>query len=211
MLIEEKLSKYIDLLASDSSMPGGGSAAALVSAMGAGLVEMGMHFTMDKESFKNLDEDIKKELLTKIERVAELRLEQKKLIDEDTEAFNEVLKAFKLSKDTEEERKLRREKILEGYKKALSVPLQCYRLSLELLRLQLLFVKYINKGLITDIGIGSIFAYSALESSELNILINLKEIRDNEYKEKILKELETSKEEAINLKREILGIVENRI
>lgn len=207
MYINKSLKEYGEQVASNSSMPGGGSVAGLVSSLGGALTLMVMSLTQDKKAFKELDKSIQTDMLEKSKKIESLREELDLIVDEDTKAFNSVLESFRLPNNTEEEKETRKNSIKEGYKKALSVPLRCMELSLEILRNQKLFAVNGNPGLITDVGIGSILTYSAMESSKLNILINLREISDEEYKREIEDRISNNMKMGRECKEEILKIV----
>lgn len=207
MYINNSLKEYGEQIASNSSMPGGGSVAGLVSSLGAALTIMVMSLTQDKKAFKELDKSIQIDMLERSKKIESLREELNSIVDDDTKAFNSVLESFKLPNNTEEEKETRKKSIEKGYKKALSIPLRCMELSLEILENQKIFAINGNPGLITDVGIGSILAYSAMESSKLNILINLREIRDKEYRREIEDKISDNMKKGIEYKEEILKIV----
>lgn len=207
MYIAKSLKEYVYDVSSDKSMPGGGSVAALVGSLGGALTNMLMNLTKNKKSFKDLDEEIQEEMLKESKEIDHIIEELNLIIDEDTKAFNSVLEAFKLPKDNDEEKNIRKRAIEEGYKEALSVPLKCMELSLEVMEKQKLFARYGNPGLITDVGIGSILAFSAIESSKLNVMINLNGIEDEEYKKEIDIRVSSILTRGKVLKKEILDIV----
>lgn len=207
MYIDKSLKQYIDDVSSEKSMPGGGSVAALVGSLGAALTNMVMNLTKDKKVFKELDENIQTAMIEGSKEIDIIRKELNKIIDEDTRAFNSVLEAFRLPKITEKEILKRQIAIEEGYKKALSVPLKCMELSLSILEKQKIFAAHGNQGLITDVGIGSILAYSAIESSKLNVKINLNGIKDEKYRKEIEEKINSILKEGKKLKEESLDIV----
>ena len=133
------------------------------------------------------------------------------IVDEDTKAFDKVMIAFKLPKETDEEKTARSEAIQDGYKKAIEVPLRCAEKCLKVLELQDVFANYGNINAITDVGVGTLLAYSGLEGALFNVSINLSSIKDENYKketeEKVNKILENGKE----LKEELLKIVYKRL
>ena len=119
MLSEMKINDYIDLLASDAPAPGGGSASALCGAQGAGLCAMVAALTLGKKKYEEHQElcrDVYEQARMLSERMCAL-------IDEDTEAFNRVSAAFKLPKDTEEDKAARKAAIAEATLGATMVPL----------------------------------------------------------------------------------------
>ncbi len=180
MYIEKDLETYVRETSSKKSAPGGGSVAGLVASLSTALMQMAMNFTIDKKSFKNLDPKIKAELLVSNERLETLMEETLTLVDEDTLAFNSVLLAYKMEEGEEKQRALDL-----GYKKALSVPLKLASYSLEALEIGSLFSSYASKNLISDVAIGAILAQASLDSSLINVRINLLGIKDEAYKNEL--------------------------
>ena len=123
------IKKYVEELGSKRPTPGGGSASALAGALGAALIEKVCNFTIGKEKFKSIEEDMRK--ILKDATAARKRLLQ--LIELDKKAFMPVAKAYKLSKNTEEEKTTRKQKIDEAMKKASIVPQEIKRICDDLL------------------------------------------------------------------------------
>ncbi len=188
MYIDKSVREYIDLTSERVSAPGGGSVLALVSSLGNGLSEMAMKFSLDKDIFLNLDLEVRNNIERSLKMVELYRKKTMELVDLDTAAFNKVLLGYKMEKGTDE----RARTIEEGYKEALEIPLLCFRYSLESLKLQYLLSSYVDKGIITDIIIGSMLSFAAMEGSIYNIKINLNGIKDLDYKEKIISEVDLS-------------------
>ena len=107
-LIEMKITEFLDVLSSDAPAPGGGAAAAVAGAMGAGLGSMVANLTIGKEGYESV-QDFFKEKLIKTEF---LRAKLTELVDLDANAFSGVIKSFKLPKGTEEEKAARSATIL---------------------------------------------------------------------------------------------------
>ena len=118
MYIEKPMIVFLDRLASRSPEPGGGSVAALVAALGAALVSMVGNLTLGKEKYASVQAEIE-ELLKASEQV---RSELQDLLQQDTEVYAGVSAAFKMPRDTEEEKEARRVKVQEGLKAATEVP-----------------------------------------------------------------------------------------
>lgn len=133
------------------------------------------------------------------------------IVDEDSKAFDEVMKAFKMPKETDEDKKVRSKAIQEGYKVALQVPLTCAQKCLKTLELQEVFARYGNVNAITDIGVGVLLAYSGLEGALLNVSINLGSIKDEDYRKEISDRVATILQEGKDLKETHLKIVYERL
>ena len=190
MLSEMKINDYIDLLASDAPAPGGGSASALCGAQGAGLCAMVAALTLGKKKYEEHQElcrDVYEQARTLSERMCAL-------IDEDTEAFNRVSAAFKLPKDTDEDKAVRKAAIAEATLGATMVPLDTLHRAHDGLELAKMLIGKSNTNCASDIGVAALNLVSCARGAWLNILINLGGIADAEIRakgEKILAECES--------------------
>ena len=128
-LVDIKVSEYLDILKSDAPAPGGGSVSALAGAQGAGLLLMVIGLTSGKEKYKQYQYacDEAKPILE------EAFVELKKGIDRDTEGFNQVMAAFKMPKDTEEQKAERRAAIQEGTIASTDAPLRNMQFAVQAL------------------------------------------------------------------------------
>ena len=114
MFIEKSLKEYIANVASGDPTPGGGSVSALVGSLGAALTSMVNNLTVGKKAYEDLSDEIKEEITKSAKEIDTLMEDLNKIVDEDTKAFDKVMEAFKLPKETEQEKALRREAIQEG-------------------------------------------------------------------------------------------------
>lgn len=211
MLIKKTLGEYIELAASESPTPGGGSVAALAGSLGAALTNMVGNLSFGKESYESLDEDIRLDFEKSFARMVEIREELKVIVDEDSQAFDGVMEAFKLPKETDQEKLVRSAAIQSGYMKALEVPYECGKLCLEALELQEVFAHYGNINAITDVGMGALLAYTGIEGAFLNVEINLASIKDEDFKEKKYKEIKEELEKAKKIRDKTMEIVYSRL
>ena len=131
MLVDKNVKEFLDELASESPAPGGGSVAALSGALAAALAGMVCNLTLGKEKYAN-SQDM---MLAVRGRSGVLRGKLIQIIDDDTEAFNQVMAAFKLPKGTDAEKEERKKAIQEAMKKASEVPLEVCKMSNEILKL----------------------------------------------------------------------------
>ena len=169
------------------------------------------YLTIGRKVYEGLDEEIKKKMNEDFE---ELKISIEKLngiVDEDTKAFDKVMEALKMPKETEEEKAKRSEAIQEGYKVALEVPLRCAEECLKVLKLQRVFADYGNVNAITDVGVGALLAAAALEGALMNVKINLLGIKDPDYKAKMEEKMDNLLNEGNKLKDEILKTVYGRL
>jgi glutamate formiminotransferase/formiminotetrahydrofolate cyclodeaminase len=168
---------FLKELASNSPAPGGGSVAALSGALGAALLEMVCNLTVGKKKY----EDVWDEMGKTAQDISLLRVRLLELVDEDTEAFNDVMKAFRMPKGTDEEKEERSKAIQSGYKKAIATPMDTAEVCLKALEIALPVAEKGNKNSISDAGVGADMAASGLEGALVNIMINLGSIKDEGY------------------------------
>lgn len=213
-MVEEKgflasmnVNDFLSELASSSPAPGGGSVAALAGSLGAALSSMVCNLTIGKEKYIEVQDEIK-EVLKKSEQ---LRNNLTKLIDKDTEAFNNLMKAFKMQKETEDQKEKRSKEIQKGYNVAASVPLETAKTCEKILDLAMIIVKKGNQSSITDSAISALMAKAGIEAAVLNVKINLGSIKDEEFVKKTFAELEKLQNNADKKTKEILGIVNTKI
>lgn len=211
MFIEKSVKEYVANVASGDPTPGGGSVAALAGSLGGALTSMVKNLTVDKKAFKELPEEVQSELLETSKEIEELTESLNKIVDEDTKAFDEVMKAFKLPKETDEDKTARSLAIQDGYRIALEVPLRSAKKCLRLLELQNIFAEYGNVNAITDVGVGTLLAYTGLEGALFNVTINLGSIKDEAYKTEISTEVDKILSSGKELKEELLKIVYKRL
>ena len=187
-LIDMEITEFLDELASDSPAPGGGAAAAISGAMGAALGSMVARLTIGKEEYKNVEEFFK----VKLEKTEALREKLTDLVDKDANAFSGVIAAFRLPKNTEEEKATRSAKILSEYKVAAEIPLETCKACNEVIDLHIEMGTKGNQQALSDIGVGALCALTGLKSAMHNVEINLGWIKnkDAEYAEKMYAELE---------------------
>jgi len=207
MLIDKKVSNFLDELASNSPTPGGGSVAALAGALGAALISMVGNLTVGKKKYEDVEEDIKK-ILSSSEK---LRYELSQLIEEDVKAFNNFMATYKMPKETEDEKKVRAEKMQESLIKAAKVPLKTAYKCFDIMIVSQEAAEKGNLNVVSDAGVAVLMAEAALESAILNVKINLRMIKD----EKVRTELFSSIKEILlkekGQKEKVLEIVEEKI
>ncbi|MFO8051059.1 MAG: glutamate formimidoyltransferase [Thermoplasmatota archaeon] len=185
MLGKMPLDSFMTELASSSPAPGGGSVSALSGSLGASLIEMVCNLTVGKEKYRESWEEL--EQISK--KVSKNRKRLLQLVDEDTNAFNDVISAFRMPKSTDEERSRRSDAIQVGYKKAISTPMETAEQCLEVLELSVPVSEKGNTNSISDVGVGAKMASSGLDGAIMNVRINLGSIKDEEYISKRNQEL----------------------
>lgn len=185
MLINKTVKDYVAQVASKEPTPGGGSVSALAASLGAALTVMVGNLTIGRKNYDDLDEGIKNQLDTSFEKLQEKVEVLNGIVDEDTRAFDDVMAAFKMPKESDEDKKARSQAIQAGYKKALEVPFKCAQACYEALELQEVFAHHGNINAITDVGVGTLLLASGLEGALLNVTINLQSIKDEVYRKEM--------------------------
>lgn len=179
MYIEGKIVDYLDKLASSSPEPGGGSASALAAAIGAALVSMVANLTVGKEKYADVQDQIA-DLLKSSEAV---RARLQELVQEDTEVYGVLAKAFKMPRETDEEKAKRNEAIQAACKEATMVPYAIAEQCLEVAKLSEVAADIGNVGAVSDAGVAALIADAAAQSAALNVKINLTTIKDSAFNE----------------------------
>ena len=200
---EESINQFLDELGSDLSAPGGGSVAGLVGALSGALNSMVYSLTVGKKKYLNLP-DNEKEIIDKFEKESkEFTLRSLELMEEDRDNFLKLMDSYKLPKDTEQEKKERTLAIKENTIKSMEAPLILARESLGFYENLKIMAKYGNKMLLSDLAISAILLNSAIESSIVNVKVNLNGLRSEEFFNRIDNELQVIMEKSIEEKNAI--------
>lgn len=202
-LADLSIKEFLKKTASNSPVPGGGSIAALSAAIAASLSEMVAHLTIGKKGYEALEEemqDIAKDAFQYRERLI-------RYIDKDSNAYNDVMAAFKLPKGTEQERNNREGAIQEALINATLVPLDVARDAFKIIELAGKVVKQGNKNAVTDAAVAVMMARTAALSALYNVKINLASIKHTNFVEEIREEIKHMESEIVNREREFLSDV----
>ncbi|AKL96697.1 formiminotetrahydrofolate cyclodeaminase [Clostridium aceticum] len=190
MLTDLTVKDFLQKTASNDPVPGGGSVAALSASVAAALTEMVANLTIGRKKYVEVEEEMK----DVVKDVLQARQELIEDIDKDSDAYNEVMAAFKLPKETEEEVAKRKEAIEEATKKAALVPLTVAQKAFSMMqRIETVVVKG-NQNAITDGAVAAMMARTAVLSALYNVKINLGSIQDAAFVEEVsqkVKEIET--------------------
>ncbi|MBI5464398.1 MAG: glutamate formimidoyltransferase [Ignavibacteriales bacterium] len=177
MLVKKTVLAFLDETASNSPAPGGGSIAALAGTLGAALTSMVCRLTIGKKKYADVQETME-EVLSKAEA---LRARLTAIIDADTAAFNNVMAAFGLPKETEEQMVIRSKAIQGATKEATLVPFHLMKLCEEALALTKIVAEKGNPNSISDAGVAALMLHAACEGAKLNVKINLSTISDEQF------------------------------
>ncbi|MBS1797380.1 MAG: glutamate formimidoyltransferase [Acidobacteria bacterium] len=206
-LVDLTCRAFADETASESPAPGGGSIAAYLGALGAALATMVANLSSHKagwderwEEFSNWavkGQQIKDDLLA--------------LVDEDTDAFNGVMAAFKLPKNTPEEKAARSAAIQEATKYATEVPFRTMRRAFDAFEVIRAMIDEGNPNSITDAAVGALCVRSAVIGAFLNVRINAAGLKDKEFAADVLARGADLEARAIAAEQELLGIVNTKM
>ena len=171
------LKDFLDDLSSKKPTPGGGGAAALCGSMASALTAMVCNLTVGKKKYADVSGEME-EILTQTDS---LSANFNQLIDDDAEVFQKLLDAFKLPKDTEEEKQHRSENIQEATKKAALVPMEIIKNCVAVLPLASAAASKGNINAVSDAGVSALLIGAAAQSAALNVNINLMGISDRKW------------------------------
>ena len=177
MFQEQQLQTFLDQLASRASTPGGGSAAAIMGAMGAALLSMVANLTVGKKQY----EDVEEEMQAVLEQAEAMRARLTGMIQADVDVFDKVMAAYGMARETAAEKTARSEAIQAALKEATDVPLACAQLCVAVIDLCRPAAEQGNVNVISDAGVAVLAAHAALRSAALNVYINIGGIRDEEF------------------------------
>lgn len=177
-LIDLKVIDFIKEVDSPSPAPGGGSVSALSSSLAASLARMVGHLTVNKKKYAELTDEVRNKFEKSFNKLSTINEELIKLIDEDTENFNNLMAAMKMPKDSEEEKLARKNKMESATIQATKTPLKILEFSLEVLRELYIFIEHGNKNALSDVGVAALLAEAGGKGAILNIKINIPSIED---------------------------------
>jgi formiminotetrahydrofolate cyclodeaminase len=207
MIKDKSVQIFLDELASKASTPGGGSAAAIMGAMGAALVSMVCNLTIGKKNYEGVEEDLKKTLA----QAEDLRARLTDMIKADVDVFDQVMGAYGLPKETDEQKAVRSEAIQTALKAATDVPLNCARACAEAIALSKAVAEKGNRNVISDAGVAVLAAEAALRSAALNVYINVGAIKDKVFVEDRLAELNRVMGGMDTLTEEVYQLVKSKL
>lgn len=211
MLQNLTVKEFIDELGSKSPAPGGGSIAALSASLASSLTSMVFNLTVGKKEYMEYEKTLKENIDESLEKVSLCKEEFIELMERDTSAFLSLMKAFKMSKNTEEEIKIRKEKIAQGNKESLEIPLEVANKAYNLYDCIYIAVKYGNKNALSDAGVAASLTETALEGAILNVKINIMGLKDQAYKKDLRDKCNVLLEKSKKRKEEIMSIIEKQL
>jgi len=177
---------FLDELSSGSPVPGGGSVAALETAMGAALLVMVANLTVGRKRYA----EVQAQVVTVRERAEELRRVAQSLIQEDSDAYGRVADALALPRATEAEKTERRQRLQDALKGAVDPPMRTMKVAAEVARLAEQLVEIGNTSAVSDVGSAMLAASAGHEAGRLNVEINMSSIEDKNWAARVRDEVE---------------------
>jgi formiminotetrahydrofolate cyclodeaminase len=185
-LIDGSVRDLLTKFSSSDPTPGGGSAAALASAVGAALLTMVAGLPKTRSGS---DED-RQALAAAIGSLTETRHQLTAAIDADRVAYDRVVAAYKLARGTDEEKSVRKGAIQRALRGAIDVPLQVMRLSARALEAAPAVAAHGHQGASSDVGVAVALLRCGLRGARLNVDINLASVHDDTYTSAVAAEVD---------------------
>lgn len=206
-MLNKSCIEFIHSLASKDPVPGGGGASALAGSIGIALGSMVGNLTIGKKKYAEVEEEVQYLLKKSLQLSNDLN----DLVMQDATAFEPLSKAYGLPTTTDEERMRKEEVLQEALIQATQVPLHIAECCLEGIKLLDQYSKIGNRLVISDAGVGAILCKAAMQGAKLNVLINLKLMKDKELKAKFSAKLNVIEQEGIKLADKVYGYVEEQL
>ena len=200
------LRNFIEEIANRTSAPGGGSASAAIAAMGVALGCMVGQLTYGIRKFENVDREIRKPIPFLYEAVQNLI----PMVDADTNAFNDYMEALRMPKTTDEEKVIRTKAMQDGLKKAIEIPLKTMKYANNVWDSMIEVARYGNIASKSDVEVGCRAMEMGIWGAYKNVLINLEGIKDKEFVNNKIKEVEVIRDNSISKMKTVLNILEER-
>jgi len=206
-LISMRLDAFADETASESPAPGGGSISAYMGSLGAALGTMVANLSSHKKGW-----DDRWEVFSDIAAKGQLMKDKLlRLVDADTAAFNRIMEAFSLPKQSDSEKAIRKQAIQSATQNAIEVPLEVMKTAAAVLPLLKEMTINGNPNSVSDAGVGALCARAAVSGAFMNVRINAAGYDDKVYVEKVVAEGKAIEQQAIELEQEIVNLVNQKI
>jgi len=197
--------QFLDLLAAAQPTPGGGSAAALIGAMGAALISMMARLTVSKDKYAADHE----EMAALLEKSEALRGQLTEAMQQDIKAYNKVMSAYTAPAKSKGET-ARNADIQAAFKEATEIPLICIRLALQIIPLARRAVEIGNMNAAADAGVAAIAGHAAIRGAALNVFTNCAVIKDEIFSRTCINEANKALSEAARLESEVFTLVRQK-
>ncbi len=207
MFSDLTVKQFLDVLASKEPVPGGGSGAALGGALAAALVSMVCNLTIGKKGYEAVEPQMR-DLLARTEAI---RAELPQLLEADTQAYSQVMAAYRLPRSTEAEKQAREAAMQERLRQAAEVPFTIAERCSQVVGLALPAAKMGNKWAVSDAGVGALLGEASMHSALLNVEINLASIQDAGYIAEMRKRVATLVGTTVETKAQVMEVVHKTI
>lgn len=204
---DKSIDVFLDELASKAATPGGGSAAAVMGAQSAALTSMVCNLTIGKPKYAEVEADMQ----ALLEKSEALRNKLTGMIKADVDVFDKLMACYGLPKDSDEEKAARSVQIQTVLKEATVVPLECAKACAEAIALSRIAADKGNLGVISDAGVAVMAGYAGLKSAALNVYINTGSIKDREFADAKVAELQAILNDADVASEEIYRLVKEKL
>ncbi|MDR0798235.1 MAG: cyclodeaminase/cyclohydrolase family protein [Dysgonamonadaceae bacterium] len=206
-LSELTVKEFLLVTAGDDPVPGGGSVSALCGALSAALGQMVTNLTIGKKKYADQEENMKEMAVVFNSYLDDFALD----IDKDSDAYDAVFSAYKLPKETDEEKEFRARQIQEATKVAAEVPLQVAQKACKLMDFIGIVAKTGNQNAVTDACVAMMCARTAVLGALLNVRINLASLPKDEYAERIVQEIKRLEMSAVEREHKLLHWIKTKI
>jgi formiminotetrahydrofolate cyclodeaminase len=203
LLADLKITDFINQTGAGTPVPGGGSVSALSAALAAALTEIVANLTAGKKGYETV-EKVMRDVAAAVKGLRQKLIAE---IDNDSNAYNEVLAAFKLPKTTEAEKEQRRQAIQDAMKNAARVPLGVAFDALQVMDLAETVITSGNRNAVTDGAVGVMMGRTAALGALYNVKINLASVKDKAFVEEMMREVNKLENRVHEREREILSYV----
>lgn len=207
MLVDMTVKEFLAAVKADSPAPGGGSAAALTGAVGAALAVMVGSLTIGNAKYQDVQDEVKEIQPLLNDRLAQLE----RYIDEDTEAFNQVMAGYRLPKGTEEEKTARSQAIQQALKQAAALPMTVATLCQEVLELSKQMLEIGNSNAASDAAVAGRMAHAAMWAAIYNVRINLEAIKDQSFIAEMKQQIKTVADKGETALSDLLAEADRKI
>ena len=191
MNLEKTLQEYLNELSSNSPTPGGGNVAALCGALSASLGTMVCNLTIGKKKYA----DVENEMISVKQKLETYQKTFVELGAKDNAAFEKVMEAFKLPKETDAEKETRSKKIEEATLGAADIPAQVMKTCADILPLLKIIIDKGNRNSLSDAGVAASLIGTAAKSAYMNVIINCSSLSNQTIAQEIKKRADVSIEE----------------
>lgn len=198
-----EIKKFLKDVAKNTPTPGGGSVIALTGALSASLISMVSGVSVNRGKLKERElEKMKRDSLIIQERLY-------RAINEDADSFDAVIEALRLPRSSKAEIRYRNREIMNAYKKAILIPKLVCEKSIKLMELSRILIKQGNPNATSDVSISALLADSAFRGGLLNIIANLKFIKNKIFQKKIYRFIKNVKKKRDSLMKDIQESIYN--